>query len=368
MRMTQVSSLPLIAGRASTTGTRRYSARFLPGVAPDFYRPLAAGPSISSIGIGTYLGGCDDPDDARYGRAIREALRRGINLVDSAINYRCQRSERVIGLALREAIAAGEVTRDEVVICTKGGYIPLDGTSPATKADYKEYVRTEFIEPGIIDPSELVADGHCLAPAYIEHQIARSRENLGVRTIDLYYVHNPEQQLEAVSEDELRVRLRRLFRALEARVEAGDIARYGCATWQGLRALPGSRGHLSLADLVSIARDAGGEGHHFSAVQLPINLAMPEAVRTPTQVLVDGRQLSVLEAAAALGTAVIASATLLQSKLTSGLPAPIREAFPRLTTDAARAIAFVRTLPGVTAALVGMKSLAHLDQNLQAAL
>src|SRR5688500_15898400 len=118
MRMTQASSPPLIAGRASTTGTRRYSTRFASRVSPDFYRSLAAGPSVSSIGIGTYLGGCDDPDDARYAQSIRESLRRGINLIDTAINYRCQRSERVIGTALREAIAAGEVGRDEVVICT----------------------------------------------------------------------------------------------------------------------------------------------------------------------------------------------------------------------------------------------------------
>ena len=45
---------------------------------------------------------------------------------------------------------------------------------------------------------------------------------------------------------------------------------------------------------------------------------------------------------------------------------PIRDAFPALTTDAARAIAFVRSLPGVSTALVGMKSVEHLDQNLLA--
>jgi aryl-alcohol dehydrogenase-like predicted oxidoreductase len=367
MRTTHVSSLP-IAGGASATGTRRYAARFTPRVAADFYRRLGNGPTVSSIGIGTYLGECDDADDARYVQSIRAALRSGINLVDTAINYRCQRSERAVGTAVREAVAAGDVARDEVVLCTKGGYLPLDGTPPPTRVEYKEYVRREFVDPGIINPDELVADGHCIAPAYLEHQIARSRENLGLRTIDVYYLHNPEQQLEAISAGEFGRRLRRAFATLEARVAAGDIQRYGCATWQGLRTPPGTRGHLSLHDLVSIARDVGGEDHHFAIIQLPINLALTEAVRTPTQQLADGRLVPVLEAATALGVVVVASATLLQSRLTTGLPAELHDSFPRATTDAARAIAFVRSLPAVTTALVGTKSVAHLEQNLEAAM
>jgi aryl-alcohol dehydrogenase-like predicted oxidoreductase len=320
----------------------------------------------SSIGIGTYLGECDETDDARYARTIRHALRRGINVIDSAINYRCQRSERAVGAALREALAAGDVERDEVIVCTKGGYLPLDETPPASRADYKAYVQQEFLDPGIIAPGELVADGHCIAPAYLDHQIDRSRENLGVRSIDLYYLHNPEQQLDAVQPAEFQHRVRRAFEALERRVADGDIRSYGCATWQGFRIDPSSRGYLGLADLVMIAQSVAGDDHHFSTVQLPINLGMPEAMRSPTQCLPGGRWVSLLEAAAELGVSVVASASLLQSKLVSGLPQPIREAFPALTTDAARAIAFVRSLPGVTTALVGMKSTEHLDQNLLA--
>jgi aryl-alcohol dehydrogenase-like predicted oxidoreductase len=365
MRMTQAAPPSLQAGHATPAGTRRYAIGFAPRRALDFYRPLA-GSVVSSIGIGTYLGECDDADDARYAATVRAALRSGLNLVDTAINYRCQRSERVVGAALREAIAGGDIARDQVIVCTKGGYVPLDDTPPPTRADDKEYVRREFIEPGIIRPEDLVADGHCLAPAYLEHQLARSRENLGLATIDVYYLHNPEQQLDAIPWDELRRRLRRAFETLEARVAAGEIRHYGCATWQGLRTAPDARGHLGLLELVSIARDVGGEDHHFAVIQAPINLAMTEAIRAPTQPLTDGRLVPLLEAAAELGVSVVASATLLQARLTTGLPAQLAEAFPKATTDAARAIAFVRSLPAVTGALVGMKSVAHLEQNLQA--
>ena len=366
MRMTQSIPRSLAPGSADGPGTQRYRARVAPRFADDYFRPLAGDLTASSIGVGTYLGECDDVDDARYTRTIRHALRSGINIVDTAINYRCQRSERVIGTAVREAIAAGDVERDEVIICTKGGYLPLDETPPATRADYKAYVQREFLDPGIIVPGDLVADGHCIAPEYLEHQIDRSRENLGVRTIDLYYLHNPEQQLDAIAPAEFQHRIRRAFETLERRVADGDIRSYGCATWQGFRLDATSRGYLSLVDLVTIAQSVAGDDHHFSTVQLPVNLGMPEAIRSPTQCLPGGRWVSLLEAAAELGISVIASATLLQAKLVNGLPQPVRDAFPALTTDPARAIAFVRSLPGVSTALVGMKSTVHLDQNLRA--
>jgi aryl-alcohol dehydrogenase-like predicted oxidoreductase len=118
--------------------------------------------------------------------------------------------------------------------------------------------------------------------------------------------------------------------------------------------------------IVKCARDAGGVDHHFRAVQLPINLALSEAVRAPTQRIND-RALTLLEAASELGVAVIASATLLQSKLASRLPQQMREALPGLSTDAQRAIAFVRGLPVVCSALVGMRSAGHVRENLGAA-
>jgi aryl-alcohol dehydrogenase-like predicted oxidoreductase len=75
----------------------------------------------------------------------------------------------------------------------------------------------------------------------------------------------------------------------------------------------------------------------------------------------------VLDAARDLGLSVMASATLMQSQLAANLPAAVRELFPSLATDAQRAVAFVRSLPGVTTALVGMKQRAHVEENLGAA-
>jgi aryl-alcohol dehydrogenase-like predicted oxidoreductase len=377
-----------VSGRATAAGTRRFAARFdAAGFAADFYRPFAddddggggdspgddaAAVVVSSIGLGTYLGECDEGDDAAYAATARRALELGVNVLDTAINYRCQRSERALGAALGRAVADGAVRRDEVVVCTKGGYVPLDGEPPATRAEYQAYLEREFFAAGVMAPADVVAGGHCMAPSFLAHQVERSRRNLGVATVDVYYLHNPEQQLDAVDHATFRGRVRDAFAALEALVARGAIARYGVATWNGLRAAPRAKGHLSLLELVETAREVAGDGHHFAAVQLPINLAMPEAAREATQEVRVSRgatrPATVLEAAAALGVAVVASATLMQAQLTRGLPAPVRAAFPDLATDAQRAIAFTRALPGVATALVGMKSAAHLEENLKAGL
>ena len=357
----------MLSGHATAAGTARYRTRVAAKLASDFLRPLPpSGVLVSSIGLGSYLGECDDADDIRYADTAHHAIATGINLLDSAINYRCQRSERAFGKALSRAVRMETASRDELVVCTKGGYIPLDGTQPASREDYQEYVRREYLEPGIMRAEDIVAGGHCLTPEFLANQITRSRANLGVETIDLYYLHNPEQQLDAIEEPELERRIRAAFEMLEARCAAGEIGAYGCATWGGLRTAPGERGHLSLAMLVQCARDVGGVDHHFQAVQLPINLALSEAIRAPTQ-RIDDRVLTLLEAASELGVAVIASATLLQSKLASRLPQQMREALPGLSTDAQRAIAFVRGLPVISSALVGMRSAGHVRENLGAA-
>jgi len=355
----------ILAGHATTKATARFRDRFAERYEPDFYRRSLDALSTSSIGIGTYLGESDDDDDARYFDTICRAIAEGINLVDTAINYRCQRSELTLGRALQSVVRDGIASREEVVVCSKGGYIPLDRSAPPSRAAYQSYVQAEFYDQGIMSPHDVVAGGHCMAPSYLAHQLSRSRTNLGMQAIDVYYLHNPEQQLDALDRPAFLGRIRSAFAFLEERVSRGEIGRYGCATWNGFRVPPDQAGHLSLEEFVAIAAEVGGKNHHFLVIQLPINLGMVEAVRQPTQ-QVGGRSVTLLEAARELGIAVVASASLLQARLASGLPQQVREAFPALSTDAQRALTFTRTMPGVTAALVGMKSVAHLQENLKA--
>jgi aryl-alcohol dehydrogenase-like predicted oxidoreductase len=274
------------------------------------------------------------------------------------------RSERNIGQALRELINEGKINREETVICTKGGFIPFDGGQPA---DPGKYFQAEYVKTGICVPRDVVAGCHCMAPGYLRDQVERSLQNLGLDAIDLYYVHNPETQLGEVPKDEFLDRLGRAFEELEHWVKEGKIGTYGTATWNGYRVEPGSREHLSLESVLKAAeRAAGNSRHHFRAIQLPYNLGMPEACLMENQAL-GARTLSVLAAAQANGLAVFTSASILQSRLALNLPAAVDGALPGLGTDAARAIQFVRSTPGVTAALVGMKRKEHVLENLEVA-
>jgi len=355
---------PSVVTRASPAGTQRYADRWVDRLAADFFRRSQTGLRVSSVALGTYLGDSDDEVDIQYANALELALSSGINAIDTAINYRCQRSERVIGRVLQDMIGSGSIRRDEVLLCTKAGYVPLDGAPPPTREAYEQYVRREYFDTNVLRPEDLVAGGHALTPAFLIDQLHRSMRNLGVQGIDVFYVHNPEQQLAAVSPAELKDRLRLAFEALEGCVMRGEVGVYGCATWNALRLPAGSHGHMSLYELAGLAREVGGDSHHFRAVQLPINLSMSEAVRVSTQRDTRGRLVHVVDAATELGLDLVVSAPLLQGQLTHDLPAQVRELFGG-SSDAERALAFVRSLPGVLTAAVGMKSVDHVRENLR---
>lgn len=346
-------------------GTHRFVDRWRDQFVPDFYRESRTGARVSSVGLGTYLGDSDDATDAMYDETVRAALTGGVNLIDTAINYRCQRSERVIGRALEQLALEGAVKRDEIVLCTKAGYVPLDGEPPTSREGYQAYLKKEYFDTGVLSPQDLVAGGHAMSPSFITDQLQRSLRNLRVASVDYFYLHNPEQQLGAVPPEEFSRRIRAAFEVLEGCVKAGSIRAYGVATWSGLRVPAGSHGYLSLYDLETIARDVGGTNHHFRVAQLPINLTMSEAVRISTQRDRKGRLVHLVDAATELGIDLVASAPLLQGQLTTNLPEQVREMFPG-TTDAQRALAFTRSVPSVLSAAVGTRRREHLQENLAA--
>jgi len=344
---------------ATAEGTKRYAERLSALAAPDHFR-AQQGLVMSSIGLGTYLGHWDDATDKMYQEAIHRAIELGCNVIDSAVNYRFQRSERAIGVALKHMLESGAASRDEIVLATKGGFFPFDGEPPR---DARGWVMTNVIEKGIARAEDIVGGSHCMSPGYLDDQLSLSLNNFGVNSIDVYYIHNPETQLESVSRDEFNTRIRAAFEFLERAASDGRISLYGTATWNGYRQPSNSRGYLSLEELVKIAREVGGDEHRFRVIQLPYNLAMPEAITEATQV-VDGDPISTLMAADRLGITVMCSASILQAKLTQNLPAFVAEALAGLNTDAQRAIQFVRSTPGVTTALVGMSKRSHVEENL----
>ncbi len=349
-------------GFATQEGTARYRDRFEVARDAQHFR-FEQNLWLSSIGTGTYLGEWDEETDRRYAEAVARAVELGANVIDTAANYRFQRSERSIGDALARLAGAG-FGRGELVVCTKGGYLPFDGEPPR---DVRAYVEETFVRPGVADFADIVGGSHCMTPRYLAHQLAQSLGNMRLDAVDVYYIHNPETQAAALPAGEFERRLRDAFAQLEGERAAGRLRHYGVATWNGFRVAEGARGSHSLARLVGLAREAAGGGEHgFSFIQLPFSLGMPEALSLENQ-RVEGKALTVLEAARELAVTVVASASLLQGRVAAGLPEEVREPLGSLATDAQTAIQFVRSTPGVTTALVGMSRPAHVEENLQLA-
>ena len=339
----------MLPGRATPEGTARF--RDASGAPAGHFRQALGDLWLSSLGIGTYLGRDDAATDALYAESVRRALQLGLNVIDTAINYRNQRSERAVGAALRES---GQ-EREGVLLCTKGGYLAFDGGRPH---DARAWLEETLLKPGIAKADEIVAGCHCLSPRFLSDQLEHSRRNLRVDCIDVYYLHNPETQLGEVPRAEFQRRLRGAFEMLERACSEGRIAWYGTATWNGYRLEPDEEEFLSIAEVVDAARDVAGERHRCRALQLPFNVEMDEAATMANQ-----GERTLLEAAAEAGMTVFASASVLQGRLTHDLPSSVREALRGVQTDAQRALQFARSTRGITCALVGMKTPAHVEEN-----
>jgi len=272
---------------------------------------------------------------------------------DTSANYRTGRSERALGRAFRD------LPRPSLFVGTKAGYLPMgDGVS---QEGPRAWFQRVLAGPGVLAAADVVDGCHAMTPAYLAHQLGVSLEALQVDRVDLFHLHNPEQQRPALGPEPFRAAMRKAFEACEEMAAQGLIGAYGCATWNGFRVPPGAPDHLSLEELLEDALAAGGRDHHFRWIQLPLNLAMPEAFTAATQPF-GGELLTPLEAARAAGLGVQVSASLMQARILAKLPASV---LPGCRTPAQAALQFARSCPGVGTALCGMSRPGHVTENLE---
>ena len=318
---------------------------------------------LSSIGIGTYLGEITAEDDKAVENAIYQSVKSGaVNVIDTAINYRAMRSEKSVGRGLSSLINDGIISRDQVFICTKNGYITNDGDYPAI--DVMEYLQKMYISTGIIKPDDISSGYNVLNPAYIERCIDKSLTNMHLGTIDLVYVHNAfESWYQDVSREEFTQMLAKVFEVYEKYRSNDKIRFYGMATWTCFRVPPDNKEYLSLEEVVRLAEKIGGNEHGFRFIQLPYNLAYSEALLLKNQTVGDEKNLNILEAAAKLNIGIFTSIPLFQGQL---LKASIPD-YDGLNDQVAKLIQIIRSSPSVIAPLIGQKKLEHVEQNLKIA-
>ena len=314
--------------------------------------------TLSNVGMGTYLGDADDRTDTLVKDAIKQSLTSGINVIDTAINYRSQKAERTVGKAVSELIDANHISRDQIFISTKNGYVTNDAD---IKQDFWEYVKTEYASKGIVKEGDITSGYHCMTTAYLDDQLKRSLKNMNLDCIDLMYLHNAvEGQIRDVPKEKLLQNLQSTFEFYEQKRTEGKIRFYGMATWECFRVASDNPQYLSLKEILDMAKKAGGEKHGLRFVQLPFNLYYDQALLTKNQPQ-NGDMISFLNAASLLGVGVFTSVPFMQGRLLSpGVMPEFSDDSPAL-----RALQFIRSCPGVLAPLAGQKLPEHVSENLK---
>jgi aryl-alcohol dehydrogenase-like predicted oxidoreductase len=297
----------LVGGRATAAATRARATE----IARTFGESAVAafgttGLTVSRLGFGCYR---VDARATPHREALTRALTQGVNLVDTSTNYADGFSERLVGEVVRDLRASGAVQREAMVLVSKVGYAQGSNLKVAEDRKAAGHPFPEMVE---------YAAGlwHCIHPDWIEEQLGRSLERLGVETLDVCLLHNPEYflghaakqgaPLEA-SRAEFQRRVTEAFRHLESEVRRGRIAFYGVSS-NTLGDAEDDPETTRLARFLSAARAAGGEGHHFRVLQVPLNLLETgPALRKGTG---ESGEETLLEAAARHGLAVLVNRPL----------------------------------------------------------
>ena len=345
----------MISGYATSEGTKNFSKNSQVNLENfKIFEDL----HLSNVGIGTYLGNPDSQTDELVKNAVKQSVLSGVNVIDTAINYRAQKAERSVGKALSELIQEEKITRNQVFVSSKNGYVTNDAD---IQEDFMEYVMRELGKPGIVKEGDITSGYHCMTTAYLSDQLDRSLKNLDLECIDLMYLHNGiEGQIKDISKDEFLEKLKSVFELYEQKRDEGKIKFYGMATWECFRVKDNDPQHLSLEDIVEMAKKIGGDNHGFKFIQLPYNMNYDQALLGKNQII-QNKPVSILESAVTLGIGVFTSVPFMQGRLLSpGVMPEFSDLKPSL-----RALQFIRSSPGVLAPLVGQKSIEHVSENLE---
>ena len=345
----------MISGYATSEGTKNFSKNSQVNLENfKIFEDL----HLSNVGIGTYLGNPDSQTDELVKNAVKQSVLSGVNVIDTAINYRAQKAERSVGKALSELIQEEKITRNQVFVSSKNGYVTNDAD---IQEDFMEYVMRELGKPGIVKEGDITSGYHCMTTSYLSDQLDRSLKNLDLECIDLMYLHNGiEGQIKDISKDEFLEKLKSVFELYEQKRDEGKIKFYGMATWECFRVKDNDPQHLSLEDIVQMAKKIGGDEHGFKFIQLPYNMNYDQALLGKNQII-QNKPVSILESAVTLGIGVFTSVPFMQGRL---LAPGVMPEFSDLKSSL-RALQFIRSSPGVLAPLVGQKSAEHVSENLE---
>ncbi|SHH78554.1 Predicted oxidoreductase [Clostridium collagenovorans DSM 3089] len=340
----------IISGYATIDGTKEY-----------FLKKGLEGEGIengeyfncSKIAIGTNLGDFSDEDSKAYKETFSYGLNKGINFIDTAINYRGMRSEGDIGEVLKKLIVEEKIIkREEIIISSKGGQIfgdCLKGIRPM------DYLNDKLFKGNILNKEDVnIIDNrrHTMNPKFYKLCIEQSKENLNLKTLDIHYIHDPEISRFVLGEKRFYEELTELIKFYESQVEEGNIKHYGMATWEAFICSSESQWHISLEKVMDIVKVVAGNNHNFRFIQLPYN-KMNNAANTIKTQSINGKMYTAIEACKILDLNIIINAPLNQMENIEG----------KGTMD--ELLRYVIETKGVFSTMVGMKKKENLINNME---
>jgi aryl-alcohol dehydrogenase-like predicted oxidoreductase len=265
----------ILAGRASAEATAT-----IPANHPEWqhsYNLLGrTGLTVSAAAFGSYR---VDHRVASHRAAFAKAVRMGINVVDTSSNYAGGNSERLVGEVIAGLEQYGKAKRENVVVVSKGGYIQgqlFEEMQRRANAPHADYTAGSELSDLVRHSNGL---WHSIHPDFLRDQITDSLERLGLETIDVYLLHNPEYFIEwAIGEgrDEEEVhaeyyaRIEKAFRYLESEVQRGRIQWYGISSNTFVKP-EGTFNRTSLEACWKATENIPSD-HHFAVVQFPLNI------------------------------------------------------------------------------------------------
>jgi aryl-alcohol dehydrogenase-like predicted oxidoreductase len=301
---------------ATVEGTFSYIKKF-PKYSKDFYN-FNGDFFISSLGLGSFR---KEPyreenylKQVNFYESTKTALKNGINFIDTASVYRYQESEKEIGRALKDMMEKGEILRENFIVSSKAGFIPLEFPFPENPY---EWIDEKIIKTNLAAKEEIVTDQHCMNPKFLKWSLNNSLKNLNIECIDIFFLHNPEAQLGYVERKTVIERIKKAFEFFEEMVEKNKIKYYGIASWNAFLYEETHPEYLSLKEMVDIAKSIT-EKHHFKYIQTPFNLAKPHMLNYVNQVFEDGKYYTLYQCAKEYGINIINSSPLLQMNLFKG--------------------------------------------------
>ncbi|KAG0226766.1 hypothetical protein BGW42_003418 [Actinomortierella wolfii] len=217
--------------------------------------------TLSKLGFGAYRVNSQTPEHLQ---ALQQALKSGVNVIDTSSHFGYGASESFIGETLQDMFRRGEMTRDQVVLVSKAGFVPT--TTPEFPQEILGNVPTYA---KINDLSY-----HSIHPTFLEKQITGSLERLKVSKLDIFLLNNPERMLGARNTSYGKVRLLQeiaeAFAYLDHEVQQGRIGGYGICS--NAMHIPTTEDYLSLKAILKTSNDFGWNQDNFIALQAPLNL------------------------------------------------------------------------------------------------